>query len=206
VFNLSFAQGDYEHNLSGTKLIAGLQGFYQTALNQGGNPDFKKAYILPDEKSSGIGSKLGLKSGKQEVSINFLGFMGQGRFLFPREWGRERFYTSLGRERFEGSGDVKAWTLKYKTELPIKDSRIEFGASKVNHSEIEKYASNKYGIPSYYHFTGAFNYKFKGYLEGLDLELLIVNKTSQDYAKVSDAYRINRVDLWNMNVILDYRF
>lgn len=206
VFNLSFVQGDYSRDLGNKKLIVGLQGFYQTAIKQGGNSDPKNAYILPDEKSSGLGSKLGIQSGKQEFSINFLGFTGEGRFLFPREWGREQFYASLPRERFEGSGDVKAWTLKYKTELPYKDTKVEFGASKVNHSEIEKYAANKYGIPSYYHFTGAFNYKFKGYLEGLDAQFLIVNKTSQDYSKVSDAYRINRVDLWNMNVILDYRF
>ncbi|ERM82304.1 hypothetical protein P872_18620 [Rhodonellum psychrophilum GCM71 = DSM 17998] len=206
VFNLNFVQGDYAHDLGEKKLLVGLQGFYQTAVNQGGNQDPKKAYILPNEKPSGLGAKLGLQSGKQEVSINFLGFMGQGRFLFPREWGREQFYVSLPRERFEGSGDVKAWTLKYKTELPMKGTKLEFGASKVNHSDIEKYAANKYGIPSYYHFTGALNYKFRGYLDGLDGQILIVNKTAQDFAAVSDAYRINRVDLWNLNVTLDYRF
>ena len=34
-----------------------------------------------------------------------------GRYLMPREWGRDPFYTFMSRERNEGFGDLTAWTI-----------------------------------------------------------------------------------------------
>ena len=65
---------------------------------------------------------------------------------------------------------------------------------------------NKYGVPSYYHLLFLTDYKFNGYLEGLDIKLIAVNKLSQNSIEVEDINRINRVDLWNFNCIIDYRF
>ena len=74
------------------------------------------------------------------------------------------------------------------------------------HQDLDNIKLNKYGVPSYYHFAGIVDYKFKGYLDGFDIKFMVANKTAHNPNEVEDMYRINRVDLWNFNLILDYRF
>ncbi len=206
VFNLTMAQTEFHHKFKNIEYHLGVQGFYQTALNDGGNPDPLKAYILPDEQTYAIGGKAEFKKNKSSLCFSTLHISDKGRFLFPREWGREIFYATLARERFEGSGGINAYTVKYRQNYKWKGLHTELGASLVNQSNITDYRINKYGVPSYYHFLGMVDYKFSGYLEGLDLRFLVVNKTAQNPDLVPAQFRINRVDLWHFNVILDYRF
>lgn len=206
VFNMSFVESLYSWDIKKTKLFFGGQGFYQTAVNYGGNKNQSMAYILKDEWTYGLGSRVGFKKGNSKWSLNYLHIANEGRFLFPREWGREQFFTSLPRERYEGSGAVNAVMLKYEYELPEKGWSFFVGASAVNHSELSDYRMNKYGVPSYFHFVASADYKFKGYLKGLEARVFVANKTAQNPDDVPDQFRINRVDLWNMNVVVDYRF
>ncbi|MCH6200349.1 hypothetical protein MMU07_12225 [Aquiflexum sp. LQ15W] len=206
VFNMSFLQGDYVLHLGHASVDLGGQGFFQTAVNDGGNSEIEKTYMLPDEKSFGFGGKIGLNSGRHHISANFLGINDRGRFLFPREWGRENFYASMSRERYEGSGDMDALVFKYSYDTPFKGLNAQLGAGKVNHGGLDSFKTNKYGIPSYYHFTGLFDYRFSNYLEGLDIQFMVAQKTAQKPSEVPDMFRINRVDMWNLNFIIDYRF
>lgn len=205
VFNLAFGQLDFKHKRDGIIYFGGLQGFYQTAVNDGGNENQEVTYIEKDENSFAIGGRLGSTVGKHEFSFNYLHIGDQGRFLFPREWGREHFYASLARERFEGKGGVDATTLRYKYTFKEPGLSTQVGAGYVNSPDINNYYLNKYGLPSYYHFMGIIDYKFSGYFEGLDLYFMAVNKTSAD-SNVPDRFRLNRVDMWHFNLVLDYRF
>ncbi|PSL03767.1 outer membrane OprD family porin [Cecembia rubra] len=206
VFNMTFLQSDYVINIGKTRIHTGIQGFHQIPINDGGNPDTQKTYIHPDENASGLGAKIGLFSGRHNVSFNFLGINDKGRFLFPREWGREILYASMSRERFEGAGDMHALVLKYDLITPVKGLFAQFGAGKVNLSEVNDYRTNKYGLPSYYHFSGMLDYRFKDYFEGINLSLLVVNKAPQNREMMTDRLRINRVEMWNINLVMDYRF
>jgi len=206
VFNLSFMQNEYALKRAKTTYNFGFQALYQTAINDGGNEDPTLSYILKDEFTYAFGGKMGVQRGRHEVSLNNLHISDNGRFLFPREWGRERFFASIPRERFEGAGGVNAFTLKYKYVFKNENMYAELGASSVTHQSLDNIRLNKYGVPSYYHFNGLFDYKFKGYLEGFDFKVLITHKSAHHPSDVEDQYRINRVDLWNFNLILDYRF
>lgn len=183
----------------------GFQGYYQQAIGNGGNPDIRKAYILPNEKSWGLGSSMVLKKKKYEWSLNHLSMGGEGRFLFPREWGREQFFASLPRERFEGSGNILALTAKMKYAYADSASMFHTGMSWVKHADLTNYAKNKYGMPSYFHWVVGYDYFLKGYWKGLSFRFLIVHKAAVSPESVSDIYRINRVDLWHFNAIIDYR-
>lgn len=205
VFNMSMVQFDFQDSILGHRIKIGSQGFFQYALNKGGNPDPHKAYILPNEKTYGIGAKLAMVFGKHEISVNHLFISDRGRFLFPREWGREMFYVSLPRERFEGNGNVSAWVMKYALKNPNKNWRINLGAGSTRLLNVSDVVLNKYGMPSYYHFTGELSYKFSDYLDGLNLRLLVVNKTAKD-KNIPNQFRINRVDMWHFNLVLDYLF
>ncbi len=206
VFNLHFVQVDKSVNVSSISLDFGVQGFYQYPLGSGGNREPEKTYVLPDEKSTGFGMKFGASSLYNSISLNLLRIGKQGRFLFPREWGREQFYASLSRERFEGNGNLNAITLKYDWKSSNKIWKGALGISSVGTPDINDFSLNKYGLPSYYHFAGAVDYRFSGYLEGMDLKLLLVNKSAKNKDSVLDGNRINRVDLINMNLIIDYKF
>lgn len=206
VFNLSFVQSEYDLKRDKMTYQLGFQGLYQTAVGNGGNEDPAISYIMDDEFTYALGGKAGIKRGRHEASFNNLFISDNGRFLFPREWGRERFFASIPRERFEGAGGVNAFTLKYKYIFKKENMYAEFGASSVSHQPLDNIRLNKYGVPDYYHFTGIFDYKFTGYLEGFDFKVLVAHKSAKSPEEIEDKYRINRVDLWNFNLILDYRF
>lgn len=207
IFILNFLQADAQLDVGYGNLNVGAQGFSQFAVNDGGNPDPLLTYITSGERTFGFGASIGLEHGGNRFSLNYLTIADDGRFLFPREWGREMFYASLPRERFEGNGGTTAITAKYEfTVEKFPKLSGQLGASSVNNPNIASYSLNKYGVPSYYHFTGAVDYAFDGMMEGMKLKLLLVNKTGKNTSEVPDINRINRVDLWNMNFIVDYKF
>lgn len=191
---------------SQARLLYGVQGFYQTALGNGGNPEPSKAYTLPGEKTHGLGLRGGVHKGHDELTINFLYISDQGRFLFPREWGREKFFVSMQRERFEGMGGVHAIGVNYDKTFIQDKLKVSLGASHVQTPDLDNLMLNKYGLPNYFHFVGLIDYRFEGFFKGLDLQLLVAHKNEDRKAKIPLEFVINRVNMTNLNVILDYRF
>lgn len=190
----------------GWNWIWGVQAFYQESINDGGNPDPDLTYILPNENSSGFGARAGMNWPNTSVSINYLGISNSGRFLFPREWGREQFFVTLQRERFEGLGGANAVMLQLDQEVVKDKFKMSFGASHVKTPGIDNLALNKYGIPNYIHFTGLLDYKFDGFFQGLDLQFLVALKKENSEKEIPLEYVINRINMANLNLILDYRF
>jgi hypothetical protein len=206
IFNLFFFQNDIEKHLKQNKLVFGLQGFFQTAINHGGNEDMHKTYITKGEKTYALGARSGIKQKQHFLSLNYMHISNNGRFLFPREWGREQFYVSLPRERLEGSGGVNSYVIKHEYNFKNKHLKSVLGAGYSSMSSLENYFLNKYGMPSYYHFVGSLTYKAKGFLEGMDILLLAAHKIAQKPIQVPNEFRINRVDLWNFSIVADYKF
>jgi hypothetical protein len=188
------------------RLLYGVQGFYQQAVGNGGNNDPSKAYTLPDEKTYGMGLRTGLEWENSELTANFLYISDEGRFLFPREWGREKFFVSMQRERLEGMGGVHAFGINYDKTLIHEKLKISVGASHVQTPGLENLTLNKYGLPNYFHFIGLIDYRFDGYFKGLDLQLLVAHKNEDSAREIPLEYVINRVNMTNLNLILDYRF
>lgn len=205
VFNMLQIQAEGDAGAGNVKLLYGLQGFWQTPLNKGGNPELTKAYIDPDSPAYAAGAKVGAGNQRKRLTLNALRIHDSGRLLFPREWGREEFFVSLPRERHEGNGDVWSVMLRYEDEVS-ESFRYMIGAASVRNPSTDSFALNKYGIPSYYHFAGTAEYAFGGYLKGLHIMAIIANKTAARPEKVDDAERINRVDLWNFSLVGNYRF
>jgi hypothetical protein len=112
----------------------------------------------------------------------------------------------MPRERYEGAGGMNAYVIKYDLVTPVEGLFAQTGAVMVNHSSMTSFTTNKYGIPSYYHFTGMLEYRFKNYFEGLNLQFLAVNKSAKQRTGLLDSNKINRVDMWNLNFIVDYKF
>lgn len=207
VFALSFLEGTGSLPTErGFDYIWGAQAFYETAVANGGNDQLDRAYILPDESTYGVGFQAGMKWPHAKLTFNYLGISDKGRFLFPREWGREQFFVSLQRERYEGLGGVNALMSQYDHTFIHDKLKVSLGVAHVQTPDLNNLNLNKYGIPNYYHFTGLVDYRFDGFFKGLDLQLLAVYKREDRDQKMPLEYVINRVNMMNMNLILDYRF
>lgn len=207
VFSLSVIQGaGHIPTNSGLQVLWGVQGFYESALGNGGNQNPEKAYILPDEQSSGFGLRGGLKWSHSKLTLNFLRISDQGRFLFPREWGREQFFVSLPRERFEGMGGVDVKMIQFDQYLIQDKFKVGLGFSYVNNPDQNDFRLNKYGLPDYYQFSGLADYRFDGFFRGLDFQFLIVGKKEGPKQLVTPENMINKVNMINYNFIVDYRF
>lgn len=207
IFATSFVEATGNSSIkNGSRFLYGIQGFYQSSVGDGGNSELIRAYTLPGEKTHGGGLRTGIHFGQSEFTLNYLGISDSGRFLFPREWGREKFFVSMPRERFEGMGGVHALGFLYDQTFIHEKLKVSLGVSHVQTPDLENIELNKYGLPNYYHFTGLIDYRFSGFFKGLDLQFLVANKKEDRDRKIPLEYVINRVNMTNYNLILDYRF
>lgn len=207
IFNTLLVQADFETALTTNgKLLGAVQYIRQDAIADGGNANTAKAYIDPGAKAQVLGLKLGWKKGNWENSLNYSRISSDGRFLMPREWGREPLFTFLPRERNEGFGKVNAWVVKSSYKIPKTRLQVQAGLGYYDLPAVTDFAHNKYGIPAYTQFNADLRYRFTGSLQGMDIQLLWLHKWKSGSSFGNDKYVINKVDLSHLNLIINYRF
>lgn len=206
--NTVFLQTDFEHPLSknGLKLKAAFQMIHQNTVNDGGNIDPTKTYVERGSKSNIFGGRIGLATPQSQLLLNYTRITTDGRFNFPREWGRDPLLTFMQRERNEGAGDVNAVTMLFSHENRYKDLELSLGFGYYKMPDVKNYRLNKYGLPSYTQLNLSAKYRFSGYLKDLEIEALVAHKWNQGSLYDDDRYRINKVDMTNYNLIMNYTF
>jgi hypothetical protein len=208
IFNTVLVETNFKHKLlKNNKIYAGLQVIQQQAINNGGNPEPQKAYIQSGESSWVISAKMGHQWAKNwDFSLQFTQMMGDGRFLMPREWGREPFYTFMARERNEGLGHARAMMAKV-SYLP-KGSNFKMNATigYFDTPDVKNIALNKYGMPDYTQLNLELIYTFSGILKGTDLQFLYVGKQRHHGMPDAPKYTINKVNMSNYNLVLNHHF
>lgn len=206
ISNTVLVQVDKEVPLKNKSLYTGIQLVRQDAIGNGGNEDAAQTYVRPGTFSNVLSSRLGLRNAKMDVNINGTFFSNSGRFLMPREWGRDPFYTFLPRERNEGIGDVKAFSVNVAYTPPRKKIRLGAGVGHYELPDVRNHVLNKYAMPSYAQLNADLRYSFNGFLDGTTLQFLYVYKkrTGNDYDNVKNV--MNKVNMSNFNVVLNYRF
>ncbi len=188
------------------KMIAGLQYIYQHGMGNGGHPDDSKRYYEKGSHTWVLGSSVGYEANGWKTHFNYLHISKSSRFLMPREWGREPFYTFLSRERNEGLGGVDAWTVN--NEFTTKNKQWKWGLSygRYHVPHPRNYRLNKYGLPSYQQVNASADYYFKGFLKNMEIQLLLVWKGNIEKESISATNRINRVNMLNSNLVINYTF
>ena len=202
VFNTTQVQYDTKQR----NWVAGFQYTEQHAVNFGGNEDPNKTYFDPSQMSRVFSSKLGWENNQWKTSINYTRITGEGRYLMPREWGRDPFYTFMPRERNEGFGDLHAIVgkISYLADaFPLKTS-VSYGVFKL--PDVKDVALNKYGLPSYNQLNLEVIYEFVNFLEGLEIQALYVHKSNQGNTYENEKYIINKVNMSNFNIVLNFHF
>jgi hypothetical protein len=191
--------------IANKKWLLGGQYIYQHAVGEGGNPNPAKAYAQPGHQAAVLSGRLGWQSPRFDWFLNATRITADGRFLMPREWGREPFYTFLPRERNEGTGDVTAATLNTIFK-PKKTLKLEASGGIFLLPDVREYTLNKYGQPAYTQVNLSATYQFGGDLKGLSGMLLLVRKDGLGETYENDRYVANKVNLTHINFILTYRY
>lgn len=207
IFNSFLLQADYAWPLKEkSKVVAGLQFIRQDALGNGGNADQAKTYFSKGGKSQTFGAKLGWEVNRWQTSLNYNRITAHGRYLMPREWGRDPFFTFLPRERNEGLGDVNAYVVKMGYTIPKLRLKTQTGFGYFDLPEATNFALNKYGMPSYTQLNIDIHHEFKGWLKGLEAQMLYVYKGRSGDSFGNDKYVINKVNMSSWNFVLNYHF
>ncbi|NDK55633.1 OprD family outer membrane porin [Pontibacter fetidus] len=208
LFNLTFSQTDVAIPVTQSKqqtIVLGFQVGYQAATGNGGNTDQLKAYMPRGSETWLISSKLGYKTPRIETSLNYTRIADQGRFLFPREWGIEPFYTFLPRERLEGASGVHSFA--FITDIKFSEQwKARAGYSLTEMPDVKDVLKNKYAIPSYGHLQLMTNYSFTGLLEGLNVQALFVYKNGWDETYNTPNFIVNKVDMSHYSLVMNYSF
>ena len=207
IFNTSFAQVDYTHPLRNNhKLLLGAQFIHQDALAHGGNEDAAKSYFVEGGQSNVISTQAGWQRGNWKVLGAYTHITSDGRFLSPREWGREPFYTFIPRERMEGSGNSHAVTGRVHWQNSAKKFRAEVAYGHFYLPDVKDAAFNKYAFPAFRQVNVDLRYTFGGVLKGLKAQFLYVWKGRMGNVYGNDRYVINKVDMSLYNLILNYTY
>lgn len=207
VFNAGLIQADAEIKSNGKAvLLAGVQYLREDAINEGGNENQQLTYFPKNGTSSAIGGRVGWRKEGNELTANYTRITADGRYLMPREWGRDPFYTFLPRERNDGVGDVHAMNIRYSGQFKSGKLRPSLAYGHYYLPDVKNTALNKYGLPSYAQLNAEVKYAFSGYLKGMQLQLLAVHKIKLGETYGENTYIINKVNMTNWNLVIDYVF
>lgn len=205
--NSSFAQLDMNYKISNNQRFnIAMQSVQQFVVDHGGNKNQALTYIPKGAKAITFGAKVAYGRKNSEWSMNYNRITAHGRYLMPREWGRDPFFTFMSRERNEGLGDVHAITAKYQTKIPASTLKFNLAVGYFKLPDVKQTAFNKYGLPSYFQINADIRYQFSGFLKGLESQLLVASKFLQGETYQNPKFIINKVNLQNYNLVLNYYF
>jgi hypothetical protein len=205
VMNTALVEVNLEQPKEKLKFYESFMYLHQDAINNGGNINQAKTYMHKGEQSNAISAQIGFKNKKINTNLNYTHITGDGRYLMPREWGREVFYTFLNRERNEGFGNLHAFMTK--TTLTGKNGKFttSLGYGYYLLPDVKEYRLNKYGMPSYHQINYYATYTFNKFFKGLELRFLTAYKIKQGETYNNLKYIYNKVNMVNFNLILDFK-
>ena len=186
-------------------LTYGIQAGFQQGIGDGGNKVSELRYKEPGDKNYALSGRIGWKNSKWTTHLNFTFVDGKGRWLSPREWGKDAWYTFIPRERNEGYESLKA--LVGYGEYSFEKIRISVYGHLGFHwlPDIHDAAVNKYNFPSYRQLNLGVKYQPKQ-IKKIDFHFLMVNKMSLSDKNLTPNQIYNKVEMLHFNGILNWRW
>lgn len=222
VFNLAYLEGNYNKKFDNFGVVGGVQYIGEQEIGDGGNSadnavgataaQKAMSYMLKGERSESFGAKVGVGYADTLLTLAATKTTNRGRFLFPREWGKEPFFTFQKRERTDGSGGNAAWLITLDQDFKLigfDGLSMLAGYGRYYKQDAKNFILNKYGVPSYAQMNIDVFYKFKGPLKGLALEYLFARKyaiceTYEMKPNTNFVFTKNGMNIHNF--ILNYSF
>lgn len=202
-FNLNWLQLEIENN----NWKFGLIGVNQKGLNYQKSLPIESQYYTPNTSINIISSIIQKKFKTSSIAISRSDLFGNGRFLFPRELGRERLYTSITRSWAEGLGKAQITNLKYTyTPENLQQLELDVITNFIKTQGSSNYSYNKYGTRDYLQTIVEIDYNFKGKLKGLELDLLYIYRKDLHANAITYLEAFNKTNFHQINLILNVNF
>lgn len=186
-------------------LTFGLQAGFQHGIGNGGNELQGLKYKDPKDRNYVFSGRVGWRNSNWITHLNFTHLDGKGRWLSPREWGKDAWYTFIPRERNEGFESVNA--LVAYGEYRFEKAKVSlYGHAGVHFlSDTQNAAANKYNFPSYRQLNLGLKYQPKQF-KNLDFHLILVSKAPLSNGNLTPNQIYNKVELWHFNGIINWRW
>ena len=163
---------------------------------------YENRYIQPSEKGQVASFMLKYKTQASQIRVAYSKSFESGRYLFPKELGRDQFYTSMSRSRIEGLGGVDVFAIGYQHNW--KHLFLNIDATTTHGAVTGDYELNKYNVDDYYQINTRLHYEFSNFLKGLHIELLYVWKQNKN--EHSTQLVAQRSDYNQINLITNFNF
>lgn len=186
------------------KWMWGAMAIRQDRVNNGGNAVDSLAYFQ-HAASWTFSTRFRMVHGPFRWQANYTRITAEGRYLMPREWGRDPMYTFIPRERNEGLGDLHATSLNLI--LHTKNGwRVQGDAGFYWLPAPTDFRLNKYNFPAYQHYGLNAQYRFRGSWQGLAVQVIYLVKLPLTDDPLTAQQTFNKVDMHHGNVIINYAF
>jgi hypothetical protein len=206
IFNTAMLQMDLESKSGDkAKLLGGIQYINQVRIGNGGASELSKGYFTSEKPAQVISIMTGIETKRFDASVNYTLIFKQARFLMPREWGREPFFTFMPRERNEGFGDVQSIVIKTVYNFPKTGIKLSLQAGHFQLPDEKNVALNKYGMPSFNQLNAEVRYT-PTIARKLDLQFLYVYKDNRGNTFQNPGYVFNKVNMSLYNLVVNYNW
>lgn len=180
---------------------AGVIGMLQLPIDEGGHDDEHLTYYHPEHYTAGASARLSYSTKHKFFAINSTHIGNTGRYVFPREFGVDPFFTFISRSQLEGFGNVTAFGINIKHIKEGLNAGIDYNLI-LSSDQINR---NKYNIPSYHQVNLDLNYAFKNKLDGFHLRFLYVMRYATK--EIGDPSReMNKVNFNHLNLVANFEF
>lgn len=194
VINTSWLQLDYQWN---AWQLGAIYSFQIPASKQSKLP-YNQRYVQPFENGQVASFKIAWQDPNFELGAFYTRAFDSGRYLFPRELGRDQFYTSFSRNRLEGFSNMEVFAVKAKYRFNTENFLVGVSAASLNGVRVGALQNNKYNLDEYNQINTKLQYEFKNIAQGLQVQLLYVwkeNKNKHDLATVFNQSDFNQINL-----------
>lgn len=176
----------------------GIQYLLQKGTTSSKRLAYENRYIQPNEVPQVISFQTSYHVNSYSFQVAYSYALPTGRILFPKELGRDWFFTSTARSRMEGLGD--AHNLLLRANYFSSDSSLSLHAEWIQMFGVRMndFEFNKYNIDSYYQVNFRVRYNLS-FLKGLKFDLLYTFK--QNYNEHDPINVFNRSDYSQFNFV-----
>jgi len=164
---------------------------------------YQNRYVQPDENGQVLSSQLGWKNDKLNLAFAYTHAFDSGRFLFPKELGRDHFFTSISRSRLEGLGNVNVYTLKGEY-LPVPQLHLGVELQQIKGADANVFQFNKYNVDESFQLNTHIRYEVHGFLEGLSFDLLWVYRENHNHLDAQSVF--NKSNFNQLNFVTNFYF
>lgn len=207
IFHSTLLQADWKWPITSQRnWVVGAQAIRQWAIGHGGNPNAQQTFMARGASAQTFGFRGGLEDKRWNLTLNYNRITDQGRYLMPREWGRDPFFTFLPRERSEGLANADIVALKGGLNFPKARTKFTAGYAIANLPDVKDVARNKYGLPSYQQLNLDLRHNFSGAFKGWEAQLLWLYKGSRGNTHGEGRYVINKVNMQLWNLVFNFHF